>query len=69
MILVNQMHLFFALNDKEYYCNSCFKKAHDKNKKSNHKMEKIDIYVTIEIYCQSNLDININIFCADEKGK
>ena len=32
-------------------------------------MEKIDIYVPIDLYCQSHPDIPLNLFCADEKGK
>ena len=54
---------------KEYYCDSCFKVAHGKSKKSNHKKEKIDIYVPIDLYCQSHPDIPLNLFCIDEKGK
>ena len=54
---------------KEYYCDSCFKYAHGKSKISNHKKEKLDIYVPIDLYCQSHPDIRLNLFCADEKGK
>lgn len=54
---------------KEYYCDSCFKKEHEKIKKTNHKMEKIDIYVPIDLYCQSHPNNLLNLFCADEKGK
>ena len=54
---------------KQYYCDSCFKKVHVKSTKSNHKMEKIDIYVPIDLYCQAHPDIPLNLFCADEKGK
>jgi hypothetical protein len=32
-------------------------------------MEKLDIYVPIDLYCQSHPDNSLNLFCADEKGK
>ena len=54
---------------KEYYCDSCFKWIHDKKINSNHKKEKIDIYVPIDIYCQEHPDTTLNLFCVDEKGK
>ena len=52
---------------KEYFCDSCFKMEHNK-KKSNHKKEKIDVYVPIDIYCQEHPDNALNLFCVDEKG-
>ena len=66
MILVNQMHLVFVLNAKNITV------IHALNiimKKLNHKMEKLDIYVPIDLYCQSHPDNLLNLFCADEKGK
>ena len=53
---------------KEYFCDSCFKMNHDKLK-SNHKKEKIDIYIPIELKCQEHPDVPLNLFCIDEKGK
>ena len=53
----------------EYYCDSCFKKVHIKSSKLNHKMEKIDIYVPIDLYCQVHSDFPLNLFCVDEKSK
>ena len=54
----------------EYFCDSCFKMIHDKKKsKSNHKKEKIDIYIPIELKCQEHPDVHLNLFCIDEKGK
>ena len=63
----NATCLCFECN--EYFCDSCFKMTHDKNKKSNHKKEKIDIYVPIELKCQDHKNIPLNLFCIDEKGK
>ena len=54
---------------KEFYCDLCFKKAHIKSSKSNHKIEKIHIYVPIDLYCQVHSDFPLNLFCVDEKGK
>ena len=63
----NATCLCFECN--EYYCDSYFKMIHDKQKKTNHKKEKIDIYVPIALKCQVNKNIPLNIFCIDEKGK
>ena len=54
---------------KEYFCDSCFKIIHDKKIKSNHKKEKIYVYVPIELKCQDHPNIPLNLFCVDEKGK
>ena len=56
-----------CFNCKFYYCDSCFKSIHDKIN-SNHKKEKIDLYVPIELKCRNHPDIPLNLFCADEKG-
>ena len=56
-------------NCKEYFCDSCYKMNHDKKLKSNHKKDKIDIFVPIELKCLEHPDIPLNLFCADEKGK
>ena len=52
---------------KEFLCDPCFKMIHDKIK-SNHKKEKIDMYIPIEINCQEHPDVPLNLFCVDEKG-
>ena len=36
-----------------YYCDSCYKIAHDKKEYNNHKKEQIDYYVPIETKCSS----------------
>ena len=51
-----------------YFCDSCYKMAHDKNSKSNHKKEKIDYYVPIETKCPEHPKVELNLFCLDEKG-
>ena len=52
----------------EYFCDSCFKMNHDKNKKSNHMKENIDLYVPIELKFQNHKNNPLNLFCLDEKG-
>ena len=51
-----------------YFCDSCYKLAHDKKSKSNHKPEKIDYFVPIEARCLQHLNVPLNLFCLDEKG-
>ena len=51
-----------------YYCDSCYKLAHDKKPKSNHKKEKIDYYVPIETRCPEHPNVALNLFCINEKS-
>ena len=51
-----------------YYCESCYKFIHDKKVKSNHKKEKIDLFIPIEARCPKHIKVPLNLFCADEKG-
>ena len=64
---INSTCLCFICN--EYFCDSCFKMNHDKQMKINHKKEKIDLYVPIDLKCQAHPNIPLNLFCVDEKGK
>ena len=51
-----------------YYCESCFKLAHNNEKKKMHTKEKIDYYLPITLKCPNhNLNV-IDLFCTDEKG-
>ena len=52
-----------------YFCEACFKFVHDKEKNKNHKKEKIDLFVPIEIICPEHKGNSMNLFCIDEKGK
>ena len=58
-----------CFNCINYFCDSCFKLIHDKQKNSNHKKEKIDPYIPIELKCKEHPKIPLNLFCIDEKGK
>lgn len=51
-----------------YYCESCFKFVHDKQPNRDHKKEKIDYFVPIDIKCPEHTKNIINLFCVDEKG-
>lgn len=53
----------------EYYCESCFKLIHEKQLKSQHKKENIDLYVPIDLKCPQHPNNANNLFCIDEKGK
>ena len=51
-----------------YFCDSCYKCVHDKKKNSNHRKEKIDLFVPINTSCPDHERIPMNLFCIDEKG-
>ena len=52
-----------------YFCESCFKLIHDKEKNSQHIKEKIDFFVPIDLKCPEHTNCPQNIFCVDDKGK
>ena len=51
-----------------YYCDSCYKFIHDKKENMNHKKEKIDYYLPIQLRCNAHQNVPLNLFCLDEKG-
>ena len=51
-----------------YYCDSCYKMIHDKKENMNHKKEKIDYYLPIDLRCNIHQNVSLNLFCLDEKG-
>ena len=51
-----------------YYCDSCYKMIHDKKENMNHKKERIDYYLPIDIRCNVHQNVPLNLFCLDEKG-
>ena len=57
-----------CFNCIQYFCESCYKYIHDKQKNSNHKKESIDPYVPIDLKCPEHPIIPITLFCLDEKG-
>ena len=52
-----------------YFCDSCYKIAHDNLTNNNHKKEKIDYFIQIDTKCLAHPKNPINLFCLDEKGK
>ena len=52
-----------------YFCDSCFKLAHNKEKNKNHKKEKVDYYVPFDVRCPEHPLVPMNLFCVDDKGK
>ena len=51
-----------------YFCEICYKCVHDRKKNSNHKKEKIDLFIPIDTKCPEHEGILMNLFCIDEKG-
>ena len=52
-----------------YFCEICFKFVHDLKQNSNHKKEKIDLFIPIDTKCPEHEGNLMNLFCIDEKGK
>ena len=50
-----------------YFCESCFKFIHDKQKNSFHKKESLDPYILINLKCQNHPINPISLICIDEK--
>ena len=53
----------------QYFCDSCYKFIHDKQKNSEHKKELIDPFVPIDLKCPGHPTIPLSLFCLNEKGK
>ena len=51
-----------------YLCESCFKFIHDKKPNQEHKKEKIDYFVPIDIKCKVHPKHIIDFYCVDEIG-
>jgi len=58
-----------CLNCNSYFCETCYKCVHDRKKNSNHKKEKIDLFIPIDTKCPEHEGNSLNLFCIDEKGK
>ena len=58
-----------CLDCHRYFCEACFKYVHDIKQNSNHKTEKIDLFIPIDTICPEHERVPINLFCIDEKGK
>ena len=52
-----------------YFCDSCFKLAHDDEDYKSHKKDKIDLYVPVELKCPQHKLHPMVLFCINEKGK
>ena len=57
-----------CLDCHSYFCEACYKYVHDRKKNRDHKKEKIDLFIPIEITCPDHERVPINLFCVDEKG-
>ena len=58
-----------CFNCEMYLCDSCYKFIHDKELNKDHKKEKIDYFVPIEIKCTEHPQNSLNLFCINDKGK
>ena len=51
-----------------YFCDSCYKIAHNKKREEKHKKDKIDYFVPIDTKCTEHPKVINNLFCLDDKG-
>ena len=52
----------------KYYCDTCYKYIHSKNKKQDHIKEDIDPFISTNTKCQFHPTNIISLFCLDEKS-
>ena len=57
-----------CLDCYSYFCEACYKYVHDIKENSNHKNEKMDLFIPIDIMCPEHGRNSMNLFCIDEKG-
>ena len=62
------MQQIFALI-AHFICDSCSKFLHGKKENLEHKIEKIDPFISLDIKCPEHPNVPMNLFCTDEKGK
>ena len=67
--ICNEEAVALCLDCHIYFCDVCYKFVHERKKASNHKKEKIDLFVPIDTTCPDHERIPMNLFCIDEKGK
>ncbi len=60
------INLCFDCNS--YFCELCYKFVHDLKQNSNHKKEKIDLFIPIDTKCPEHEGSPMNLFCIDDKG-
>ena len=51
-----------------YFCDSCFKLSHSNEEYKNHKKDKIDLFVPIDLKCPEHKLYPMGLFCTNEKG-
>ena len=52
-----------------YFCKSCFDLIHNIKINTQHKIEEIDPFVSINVKCPEHSKIINNLFCVEEKSK
>ena len=58
-----------CLDCYRYYCEECFKYIHNKKANINHKKDKVDCFISMDINCPLHEKNALNLFCIEEKGK
>ena len=51
-----------------YFCDSCFKLAHNNEEYKSHKKEKIELFVPIDLKCPEHKLHPMVLFCTNDKG-
>ena len=51
-----------------YFCDSCFKIAHNNEENKLNKKDKIDYFISIDLKCPEHKLYPMGLFCINEKG-
>ena len=51
-----------------YFCDSCFKIAHNNKENKLYKKDKIDYFAPIDLKCREHKLYPMGLFCINEKG-
>ena len=57
-----------CLDCYNYFCEACIKYVHDIKQNSNHRKEKIDLFIPIDTKFPEHEGSPMNLFCIDDKG-
>ena len=66
-VICDEIANILCMECGNYYCEACSKFIHAKNKNSQHKLEKINKAINLEIKCNKHKNESLNLFCINEK--
>ena len=66
--ICNKKSSCFCFKCMNYFCDICYKLIHEKKDISQHKKEKIDYFIPLELKCPSHPNYPNEYYCLDENG-